>query len=54
MSKDVIAQFAEIVGEANVLTEEADTAPYLREWRGRWTVKTAAVLRPVCGSWRVS
>ena len=46
MSKDVVAQFAEIVGEANVLTEDADTAPYLREWRGRWTGKTAAVLRP--------
>ena len=26
MSKDVVAQFAEIVGEANVLTEDADTA----------------------------
>ncbi|MCK5748468.1 MAG: FAD-binding oxidoreductase, partial [Oricola sp.] len=46
MSKDVVAQFAEIVGEANVLTTDADTAPYLKEWRGRWTGKTAAVLRP--------
>ena len=46
MSKDVIAQFAEIVGEANVLTGDADTAPYLKEWRGRWTGKTAAVVRP--------
>jgi len=46
MSKDVVAQFAEIVGEANVLTADADTAPHLKEWRGRWTGKTAAVLRP--------
>ena len=46
MSKDIVAQFAEIVGETNVLTADADTAPYLKEWRGRWTGKTAAVLRP--------
>lgn len=42
----VIARITEIVGEANVLTGEQDTAPYLKEWRGRWTGRTAAVVRP--------
>ena len=43
---DLIARLIEICGESNVLTEDADTAPYLKEWRGRWTGKTAAVVRP--------
>ena len=43
---DLLKRLAEIVGETNVLTGDDDTAPYLREWRGRWTGKTAAVVRP--------
>lgn len=43
---DIVGQIAAIVGVANVLTEAMDTAPYLKEWRGRWTGKTAAVVRP--------
>lgn len=43
---DLLAQFSSIVGEANVVTGENDTAPYLKEWRGRWTGRTAAVLKP--------
>ncbi len=35
-----------IVGEANTLTDHADTAPYLREWRDLYQGRTPAVLRP--------
>jgi len=46
MKTDLIKRLVEICGENNVLTDDADTAPYLREWRGRWTGKTAAVVKP--------
>jgi tRNA threonylcarbamoyl adenosine modification protein (Sua5/YciO/YrdC/YwlC family) len=43
---DLITKLGEIAGETNVLTGDDDTAPYLKEWRNRWTGKTAAVVRP--------
>jgi FAD/FMN-containing dehydrogenase len=54
----------EAVGAAHVLTADADTAPFLTDWRGRFTGKAAAVLRPgsvdevaqlvrACARWRV-
>ena len=43
---DILARFAQIVGDRNVLTAEADTAPHLQERRRRWHGRTAAVLRP--------
>ena len=46
ISPELIARFAEIVGEANALTRAEDQAPYLREWRDRYTGKTPVVLRP--------
>jgi FAD/FMN-containing dehydrogenase len=36
----------EIVGGAHVLTSDQDTAPYLTDWRGRFTGRCRAVLRP--------
>ena len=39
-------RFAAIVGARNVLTAEADLAPYLVEWRGLYHGRTPAVLRP--------
>ncbi len=45
-SQDLIARFAQIVGEANALTRPEDQAGYLREWRDRYTGKTPVVLRP--------
>jgi FAD/FMN-containing dehydrogenase len=39
-------RFAAIVGARHVLTEAADMAPYLREWRDRYQGRAAAVLRP--------
>jgi FAD/FMN-containing dehydrogenase len=45
-ASDIAARLAAITGENNVLTADDDTAPYLKEWRGRWTGRTAAVVRP--------
>jgi FAD/FMN-containing dehydrogenase len=35
-----------IVGEANVLTSDADVAPYVTDWRDRYHGRTRAVVRP--------
>ncbi|WP_370660156.1 FAD-binding oxidoreductase [Massilia atriviolacea] len=35
-----------IAGAAHVLTSEADMAPFLTDWRGRFTGRALAVLRP--------
>ena len=35
-----------LVGEANVLVAEADTAPYVRDWRGQYPGRARAVVRP--------
>ncbi len=42
----LFTRFTEIVGTANALTSTEDKAPYLREWRDRYTGKTPVVLRP--------
>lgn len=42
----VHARLIEIVGDRNALRAEADTAPYLREWRDLYVGKTPMVLRP--------
>jgi FAD/FMN-containing dehydrogenase len=36
----------ELIGDEHVLTLEADVAPYLTDWRGRFTGRALAVLRP--------
>ncbi|HVX35896.1 MAG TPA: FAD-binding oxidoreductase [Hyphomicrobium sp.] len=46
ISPELISRFADIVGAANALTRVDDQAPYLREWRDRYTGKTPVVLRP--------
>ena len=33
-------------GEKAVVTDPADIAPWLTDWRGRWTGRAAAILRP--------
>ncbi|WP_421853239.1 FAD-binding oxidoreductase [Oricola sp.] len=45
-SSDLLARFAEIVGDSHVIADEAGTAPHLNEPRRRWHGRTAAVLRP--------
>jgi FAD/FMN-containing dehydrogenase len=43
---DFLAQCRAIAGDAYVLDAAADMAPFLTDWRGRFTGKAAAVLRP--------
>ncbi|MGW8392190.1 FAD-binding oxidoreductase [Pseudoduganella sp. HUAS MS19] len=35
-----------LLGDAHVISDEADMAPFLRDWRGRFTGRALAVLRP--------
>jgi FAD/FMN-containing dehydrogenase len=46
LPQDLVERFAAIVGPANALTRAEDQAPYLREWRDKYTGKTPVVLRP--------
>lgn len=42
----LLERFARITGPAHALTQPEDTAPYLREWRDKFTGAAAMVLRP--------
>ena len=42
----LLERFAAITGARHALRDEADKAPYLREWRDRFTGRAALVLRP--------
>jgi len=46
MSDHLIERCTAIVGAANVLVDDHDTAPYLTDWRGRFTGRARAVVRP--------
>jgi FAD/FMN-containing dehydrogenase len=46
MSHNIITELASIVGNCYALTAEEDTAPYLMDWRRRYTGKALAVLLP--------
>jgi FAD/FMN-containing dehydrogenase len=41
-----LAACSALLGEAHVISDEAGMAPYLRDWRGRFTGRALAVLRP--------
>ena len=43
MSSELIQQLQGIVGPAGLITEPADLAPYLRDWRGNYVGKAPAV-----------
>ncbi|MGE5160486.1 MAG: FAD-binding oxidoreductase [Betaproteobacteria bacterium] len=43
---NLLEQLKAAVGDANVLTGAADTAPYLTDWRKRYTGRAQAVVRP--------
>lgn len=43
---DALAGLRGVVGDAHVLTTAADTAPYLTDWRGRYTGDALCVVRP--------
>ena len=64
MMNDFLARCRAITGAAQVLTSDDDKAPYLTDWRGRFTGSALAVLRPAstdevaqlvkaCAQWRV-
>ncbi|WP_051163331.1 FAD-binding oxidoreductase [Nocardia brevicatena] len=42
----VVAELADIVGSAHVLTDPDTTARYITDWTGRWHGTTTAVVRP--------
>jgi FAD/FMN-containing dehydrogenase len=46
MSADFLQRSRAIVGPDYVLTSQQDCAPYLTDWRGRFTGRALAVLRP--------
>lgn len=46
IAPDLIRRFAALVGEANAITDPDRIAPYLREWRDRYTGLSPLVLRP--------
>ncbi len=43
---NLVAQLKQIAGDANVLVDAADMAPYLTDWRKRYTGSAQAVVRP--------
>ena len=64
MSEEFLSHCRHIAGEPFVLATDADMAPYLDDWRGRFTGKALAVLRPAdteqvaqlvkaCAHWRI-
>jgi FAD/FMN-containing dehydrogenase len=46
LQPDFLSQCRAAVGAGHVLTADLDTAPYLTDWRGRFTGRTRAVLLP--------
>jgi FAD/FMN-containing dehydrogenase len=45
-SADFRARVRAIVGDAGMLTDAADVAPYVRDWRGNYVGQTSLVVRP--------
>jgi FAD/FMN-containing dehydrogenase len=43
---DFLQQIAAIVGPTNVLTDPADMAPFLQDWRGRYAGSACCIARP--------
>ncbi len=46
MSDDLVAALAARIGRQHVLTDKADQAPYLTDWRGRYRGAARCVVRP--------
>jgi len=45
-TRQLLERFSAIVGEANAITDPAEMAPYLREWRDLYEGRAALVLKP--------
>ena len=46
LTPELIERFAAIVGARHALTDPADQAPYLKDWRDLYAARTQLVLRP--------
>ncbi len=46
MNVDLITAFRNLVGDAGIITNTTDTAPYLTDWRGNYTGAARAIVRP--------
>lgn len=46
VSASLLARLKSLVGEANVLTADADVLPYVTDWRERYQGRARAVVRP--------
>jgi len=45
-SRDLIARFAAIVGPDNAISDPAEQAPYLKEWRDLYVGRTPLIVKP--------
>ncbi|MCX7175169.1 MAG: FAD-binding oxidoreductase [Proteobacteria bacterium] len=50
MNNALIDALAAIVGRTNVLSDASDTAPFLTDWRGRYSGQAICVVRPGSGA----
>jgi FAD/FMN-containing dehydrogenase len=46
MTSGIVGRLAKAIGNRHVLTQPSDTAPYLTDWRGRYTGSALCVTRP--------
>ncbi len=46
MNADIIEKLRQTIGAAHVLSDAADVAPYCTDWRGRYSGRPLAVVRP--------
>lgn len=46
VSTEFLSACQNVLGSTHVITEQEDMAPYLTDWRGRYTGRAVAVLRP--------
>ena len=46
MPIDLITAFHTVVGDAGIITNASDMAPYLNDWRGNYTGAALAIVRP--------
>jgi len=45
-TSDILARLTNVVGPRHVITEEAELAPYMEEWRGLYHGRTPLLLKP--------
>ncbi len=52
MSEELIRRLTEAVGAQALLTDAADMAPHLTDWRGRYSGEARCVVKPACAAGR--